>query len=338
MAPLPMDSRRSTLLLTCTRSAVTLVVAMSLGSTAAAQQQSTSPSGLGRTPSPAELRAWDILDRPRRGRVATRQWHRRTGRTRVHAARLCELSWSNWSRRSGFGPGGRGSDEGHELLPYRALAFRPDDLELHPSCDALRPTGTFDAQRGVCVDGVSALPERHHRRRRPDGCREFAGGRDAPSRRLQGPGALGAWYAERVQDSAVTGAARLGHPCHCTGEVVPKFMSPLVRPGLAILGMAVLSLGASGPGQEQGSGFAPVTDAMLQEPAPADWLMWRRDARRVGLQPARRHQPEQRRRAAPGLVASAHRGSPAGHTAGLRRRDVHAQSERRHPGDRRGHW
>ena len=57
---------------------------------------------------------------------------------------------------------------------------------------------------------------------------------------------------------------------------MPKFMSPLVRPGLAILGMAVLSLGASGPGQEQGSGFAPVTDAMLQEPAPADWLMWRR--------------------------------------------------------------
>ena len=62
-------------------------------------------------------------------------------------------------------------------------------------------------------------------------------------------------------------------------------MSPLVRPGLAILGMAVLSLGASGPGQEQGSGFAPVTDAMLQEPAPADWLMWRRTLDGWGYSP-----------------------------------------------------
>ncbi len=66
---------------------------------------------------------------------------------------------------------------------------------------------------------------------------------------------------------------------------MPKFMSPLVRPGLAILGMAVLSLGASGPGQEQGSGFAPVTDAMLQEPAPADWLMWRRTLDGWGYSP-----------------------------------------------------
>ncbi len=66
---------------------------------------------------------------------------------------------------------------------------------------------------------------------------------------------------------------------------MPKFMSPLVRPGLAILGMAVLSIGASGPGQEQGSGFAPVTDAMLQDPAPADWLMWRRTLDGWGYSP-----------------------------------------------------
>ena len=61
------------------------------------------------------------------------------------------------------------------------------------------------------------------------------------------------------------------------------------------------------------------------------------DARRVGLQPARPDRPEQRRRAAHGLVARAHRGTPAGHAAGPRRRDVHAQPGRRHPGDRRGH-
>ena len=64
-----------------------------------------------------------------------------------------------------------------------------------------------------------------------------------------------------------------------------KFVSPLVCPGLAILGMAVLPLGASGPGQERDSGFAPVTDAMLQDPAPADWLMWRRTLDGWGYSP-----------------------------------------------------
>ena len=60
------------------------------------------------------------------------------------------------------------------------------------------------------------------------------------------------------------------------------------------------------------------------------------DARRVGLQPAGSDRPEQRRRPAHGLVARTHRGAPAGHAARPRRRDVHAESGRRHPGDRRG--
>jgi len=32
---------------------------------------------------------------------------------------------------------------------------------------------------------------------------------------------------------------------------------------------------------------APVTDAMLQDPAPDDWLMWRRTLNGWGIQPAR---------------------------------------------------
>jgi S-disulfanyl-L-cysteine oxidoreductase SoxD len=61
MARLPMDSRRSTLSLTCTASAVSLAVATMLGAVAWAQQPPpASPSGLGRAVGKAELQAWDI--------------------------------------------------------------------------------------------------------------------------------------------------------------------------------------------------------------------------------------------------------------------------------------
>ena len=46
---------------------------------------------------------------------------------------------------------------------------------------------------------------------------------------------------------------------------------------LLVLAAAVLLPPASGPAQAQpGDDFTPVTDAMLQDPAPGDWLMWRR--------------------------------------------------------------
>ena len=58
--------------------------------------------------------------------------------------------------------------------------------------------------------------------------------------------------------------------------------------------------------------------------------------RRLGLQPARRDRPGQRRRPASGLVAGPPPGRPpAGHAAGVRRRPLHAEPERRHPGHRR---
>ena len=60
MAPLPMDSRQWPLLRTCTTSGLTLAIVLTLGSIALAQQPTASPSGLGRAPSEAELRAWDI--------------------------------------------------------------------------------------------------------------------------------------------------------------------------------------------------------------------------------------------------------------------------------------
>ena len=58
--------------------------------------------------------------------------------------------------------------------------------------------------------------------------------------------------------------------------------TPVVRQGrgrlvillLAALGGA-LALPAGAQAQPE-SDFTPVTDAMLQDPAPGDWLMWRR--------------------------------------------------------------
>ena len=43
-------------------------------------------------------------------------------------------------------------------------------------------------------------------------------------------------------------------------------------------------LPTSSPGQSRGD-FVPVTDAMLQDPAPADWLMWRRTLNSWGYSP-----------------------------------------------------
>ncbi len=37
-----------------------------------------------------------------------------------------------------------------------------------------------------------------------------------------------------------------------------------------------LTIAAGFPGQAQVERFDPITDAMLQDPDPADWLMWRR--------------------------------------------------------------
>ena len=45
-------------------------------------------------------------------------------------------------------------------------------------------------------------------------------------------------------------------------------LSPVVTAG-ALLAIA-------GTASAQPDDFVPVTDAMLQDPAPEDWLMWRR--------------------------------------------------------------
>ena len=59
------------------------------------------------------------------------------------------------------------------------------------------------------------------------------------------------------------------------------------RPGLSL---AVLALGALAPlaataQSEEDAGFVPVTDAMLQDPAPGDWLTWRRTLDGWGYSP-----------------------------------------------------
>ena len=57
-------------------------------------------------------------------------------------------------------------------------------------------------------------------------------------------------------------------------------------PRCLVLAAAVLLTAAAGPAQAQPQGeFTPVTDAMLQDPAPGDWLMWRRTLDGWGYSP-----------------------------------------------------
>ena len=61
--------------------------------------------------------------------------------------------------------------------------------------------------------------------------------------------------------------------------------SPFFRAWITILTCAVLTIGITHPSQAQDSGFAPVTDEELQNPEPADWLMWRRTLDGWGYSP-----------------------------------------------------
>ena len=57
------------------------------------------------------------------------------------------------------------------------------------------------------------------------------------------------------------------------------------RTCLAVLTCAALVVAAAVLGRAQDEDFVPVTDAMLQDPDPADWLMWRRTLDGWGYSP-----------------------------------------------------
>ena len=54
---------------------------------------------------------------------------------------------------------------------------------------------------------------------------------------------------------------------------------------LLAVAVAVAALGSVGVRAQSGDGFVPVTDAMLQDPDPADWLNWRRTLDGWGYSP-----------------------------------------------------
>ena len=49
--------------------------------------------------------------------------------------------------------------------------------------------------------------------------------------------------------------------------------------------LALLAVGSTAAQAQTSAGFVPVTDAMLQDPAPGDWLMWRRTLNGWGYSP-----------------------------------------------------
>src|ERR1700719_496413 len=62
-----------------------------------------------------------------------------------------------------------------------------------------------------------------------------------------------------------------------------RIPSKLVLPALG----ALLLIGSRLAGQQSSTGIVPVTSQMLQEPDPADWLMWRRTLNSWGYSPLR---------------------------------------------------
>ena len=61
--------------------------------------------------------------------------------------------------------------------------------------------------------------------------------------------------------------------------------SPLFRAGFASVAYAAVTIATGVPSQAQVERLTPVTDAMLQDPDPADWLMWRRTLDSWGYSP-----------------------------------------------------
>ena len=47
-------------------------------------------------------------------------------------------------------------------------------------------------------------------------------------------------------------------------------------PWIGALALAVAAVSGAPPAAAQDRDFAPITDAMLADPDPADWLHWRR--------------------------------------------------------------
>ena len=62
------------------------------------------------------------------------------------------------------------------------------------------------------------------------------------------------------------------------------FFPGLSKPLFAVLLVSTVLISPFTYGQGSDS-FPPVTDAMLQDPAPSDWLMWRRTLDSWGYQP-----------------------------------------------------
>ncbi len=62
---------------------------------------------------------------------------------------------------------------------------------------------------------------------------------------------------------------------------------PLIAASVVVLVVGVVAslAGPAGAQEAPGAGFPPVTDAMLENPAPADWLTWRRTPNGWGYSP-----------------------------------------------------
>ena len=145
-----------------------LALTLLMGVSALAQ----SPTyGVGRTPTPEEIRAWDISIGPTGeelppGRGTAKegaQFYRSKGCAGCHGA--TGIGGTAPILKSKAGP--ETDALGTRTNPAAALAVRDDGVGLHQSRHAAQQRGDADRRRGLRADGVSAL----HQRCRPGGRR-----------------------------------------------------------------------------------------------------------------------------------------------------------------------
>ena len=114
---------------------------------------------------------------------------------------------------------------------------------------------------------------------------------------------------------------------------LPRPLRLLMRTyGSALASLLLVATTANG--QSDGT-FVPVTDAMLQNPDPADWLMWRRTLDLWGYSPLAAIDRSNVGGSEDGVDACARPRHSRRHAAGLRRRHVLSEPERPSSGIRR---
>ena len=140
----------------------------------------------------------------------------------------------------------------------------------------------------------------------------------------------------RFSSSRATGARFSVAPWFVKAEV-PMKKSRLVLTTLGVAALCALVLVPLAAQSTPARTFTPVTDEMLRNPSPGDWVNWRRTLDGWGYSPLEPDQPAERRPAPARVVVGDAAGIQSADAARLQRHHVSPQPEQHRAGAGRGH-